>query len=312
MFRTACLASCLLLVACASEESAEPGGPCKADLTCGKGLVCNFQAATPTCLDEDLDEDADGLANKQDLCPASAGGANHDEDGDGQGDQCDLCPIQAARGVVKDEDGDKLGGSCDPDDKSPGDKIVYFETFATTDALTGWTLDDATHYTVANDQLKVTVNAAQVTADAFKPLPIAPQSAAVFTSYRLDNAAPADVSNVSRDVTVEIFDNSPAGQNGRARCGSSSAGGAPGTLRLVTDRGEVTQMLTSSFVTNDRYALLLQVNGGTAFCVHIRGDAAASASKEVEGGPKPAVGVGVRGVNASYDYIMVVQSPLGR
>ncbi len=312
MFRTAALASCLLLVACASEENAEPGGPCKADLTCGKGLVCNFQAATPVCLDGDLDEDGDGLANQQDLCPATAGGSNHDEDGDGQGDQCDLCPIQAARGVVKDEDGDKLGGSCDPDDKSPGDKIVYFETFADANALSEWMLDDASHYTVSGDQLKVTVNSAQIMANALRPLPIAPQSAAVFTSYRLDNAAPPDVSNVSRDVTVEIFDNSPAGQNGRARCGSTSIGGAPGELRLVTDRGEATQKLVSSFVTNDRYSLLLQVDGGTAYCVQIRGDAAASTSKDVEGGPKPAVAVGVRGVNASYDYIMVVQSPLGR
>jgi hypothetical protein len=312
MVRTAFLISFLLLVACDSEETAEPGGPCEADLSCGSGLVCNFQATAPICVDGDLDEDGDGMSNNQDLCPATAGGSNHDEDGDKQGDSCDLCPIEAARSVVKDEDGDKLGGLCDPDDKAPGDKIIYFETFASSDALAGWMLDDASHYSVSNDQLKVTVSALLPGADAIRPLSIAPQSAAVFTAYRVDNAAPADVNNASRDVNIALFDNSPAGANGRARCGASSTSGADGKLRLTTDRGEVNEVIPSSFVAGDTYRVLLQVAGGQAACAHIRGQASASASRDVEGGPKPAVALGVRSVAASYDYVLVVQSPLGR
>jgi hypothetical protein len=315
MVRTALvipLSLLVLLVACDSEETAEPGSPCKADLSCGGGLVCNFQAAMPICLDEDLDEDADGLSNKQDLCPATAGGSNHDEDGDKQGDSCDLCPIEAARGIVKDEDNDKLGGLCDPDDKEPGDKIIFFETFASIDALTGWMLDDASHYSISNDQLKVTVSALLPAADAVRPLPIAPQSAAVFTAYRVDNAAPADVNNASRDVNIALFDNSPAAGDGRARCGASSTSGAEGTLRLTTNRGEVNERIPASFVAGDTYRMLLNVVGGQAACVHIRGQASASASKDVESGQKQAIAVGVRSVAASYDYVMVVSSPQGR
>jgi hypothetical protein len=312
MVRTALLLPLLLLGACGSDETAAPGDDCKADLSCGSGLVCNFQAATPICLDGDLDEDGDGMSNSQDLCPATAGGSNHDEDGDKQGDSCDLCPVEAARGIVKDDDGDKLGGGCDPDDKSPGDKIIYFETFASTDALTGWTLDDASHYTVSNDQLKVKVSAALPGANAIRALPIAPQSAAVFTSYRVDDAAPSGVDATSRDVNAAIFDNSPAGANGSARCGSNSMNGAAGTLRLVTDRGDANEILATSFVSGEIYRLVLQIEGGNARCVQLRGGAASTAAREVEGGPKPAVSLGVRSVAASYDYVMVVQSPVGR
>lgn len=312
MVRTAFLLPLLLLVACGSEESGAPGDACKADLSCGGDLVCNFQAATPICLDADLDEDGDGMANKVDLCPATAGGSNHDEDGDKQGDSCDLCPIEAARGIVKDDDGDKLGGGCDPDDKSPGDKVIYFETFASADALTGWTLDDASHYSVSNDQLKVTVSAALPGANAIRPLASAPQAAAVFTSYRIDNTAPAGVDATSRDVNAAIFDNSPAGANGSARCGSNSMNGAAGTLRLVTDRGDANEILATSFTVGEIYRLVLQIEGGTARCVQLRGGAASTAAREVEGGPKPAISLGVRSVAASYDYVMVVQSPTGR
>jgi hypothetical protein len=173
MVRTISLLS-LLLAAAACSDSAAPGGSCKADRTCSDGLVCNFQAASPVCLDPDADEDADGLNNKMDLCPATANVSNHDEDGDKEGDPCDLCPIEPFSVNQKDADGDGVAGLCDPVDSEKGDKIVFFEGFGKSDALTGWTLDDAAHFTVANDSLNVTVTAADPDAVASYALPETP------------------------------------------------------------------------------------------------------------------------------------------
>jgi hypothetical protein len=311
MVRIAFFASLLFVAACSS-DSAEPGGSCDENLGCDGDLVCNFQAASPICLDPSLDEDSDGLANGQDLCPATAGGSNHDEDGDKQGDSCDLCPIEAARASTKDTDGDGLAGICDPDDRSPGDKRVVFETFASDTALTGWMLDDPTHFSVSGDQLKVTVTAAKPGADAVYPLPVAPSSAVVFTAYRFDDTAPAGVDNASRDANVAIYDISPFGNSGRARCGSSSTSGADGTLRLLTNRGEVNERLSSAFVVGDVYRLLLQVEGGDARCVQSRDNTSVAAFNGVEGGQLSAISLLARSVAVSFDYVLVVSSPPGR
>jgi hypothetical protein len=306
MVRTAFLLPLLLLVACGSEESGAPGDACKADLSCGGDLVCNFQAATPICLDADLDEDGDGMANKVDLCPATAGGSNHDEDGDKQGDSCDLCPIEAARGIVKDDDGDKLGGGCDPDDKSPGDKVVFFDGFGT-DTLANWKLDDATHFSVSNDLLKVTVSAADPEASAVHSLPAIAETTTSFVGFRVVDAAPAGVDGASRDVATTLFSDIPMGGS-RARCGSNLTSQAS-ALRLTTDQGDVNEPFPGLFELGRTYRLLLQTSGGQAACVQTLGPVAKSAVGSVSSDFKTAVSVVQRSVAADYEYVLVVQSP---
>jgi hypothetical protein len=301
----------LFLVAC-TDSGTDPGGPCKADLSCADGLVCNFQAAAPICLAADADEDGDGLVNTQDFCPATPGGSNHDEDGDKQGDSCDLCPIEAWRQGTKDGDGDGLAGLCDPLDVEKGDKVVFFETFENADALSKWKLDDATHFSIADDTLKVTVTAADPGADAIFSLPRSPVSAAVFVSYRVVDAAPAGVDNASRDIVASIFDPSPMANGGRARCGANSETGQAGVLRLLTDKGEQSQPFSESFVVGDVYRLLLQTERASSRCVQIRGQTSASVENPVEPGQKGAVSLSVRSVAANYNYIFVVESPIDR
>jgi hypothetical protein len=306
MLRNVLLLS-LLLAGCS--DSAGPGGPCKADLTCGDGLVCNFQAVMPICLANDEDEDGDGLKNQQDFCPATAGGSNHDEDGDKQGDVCDKCPIETFRANQLDADGDGLAGLCDPLDSEKGDKLVFFEGFGKPDALATWTLDDATHFTIANDALKVTVTAADPEALAVYALPEQKESTAVFTAYHVVDAAPAGVDNASRIIAVSTYNNTPAAGVGRARCGASSESGQAGGIRLTTDLGERNQGFASSFAMGEPYRLLLQSEGGNARCVQIRGQNTAVAENPVSGDGKGAVSFTVRSVSADYNYLLVVQSP---
>lgn len=312
MVRKVLILSSLLAAAAAcggSENDLSPGDPCKADQTCGDGLKCNFQAASPICLDGDLDEDSDGIVNSKDLCPATAGGVNHDEDGDGQGDSCDACPIERWTVNTKDGDADGLAGQCDPDDREKGDKIAFFESFASADALTGWMLDDAASFSVANDSLKVTVSPTDPSALATLVMSTASDSAAAFVGYRVVDAAPAGVDGASRDVLAGLFDSSPAGDT-RAQCGSSLTA-QTSTLRLSTNAaGEVNEPFPGLYETNEQYRVLLQTEGTRTRCVQTRGQASKAAASTAGDGLKTAVSLSARSVGVNFDYVLVVRSPL--
>ena len=60
------------------------------------------------------DDDADGVADRDDNCPALANTAQTDADGDAFGDACDNCPGASNPGQA-DRNGDGAGDACQPD-----------------------------------------------------------------------------------------------------------------------------------------------------------------------------------------------------
>lgn len=298
------------LGACGGSES-EPGSPCRDDLTCGGGLVCNFQAESPTCLAPEEDLDGDGLTNEADRCPATNEASNHDEDGDGQGDACDGCPIERWRKGTVDSDKDKLLGQCDPDDRSPGDKIVYFQPFVAANALDGWTFDDAAHFTVADGALKGTVTAADNVAEAKRALSTNATSLAVFAAYRVTDAAPAGVDGTTREVGVGLYDPAPAAGGQPVRCATIAGGGTP-LLRVTSGSGEASEPLLSALAVGEPYRMLMQTSGPNARCVQIRGDNATAASTTGTGDLLIGLSLTMRSVFANYEYVLVVSSPSDR
>lgn len=298
------------LTACGDSES-EPGSPCRDDLTCGGGLACNFQADTPTCLAPEEDLDGDGLANGADRCPATNEASNHDEDGDGQGDACDACPIERFRKGMIDSDKDKLMGQCDPDDRSPGDKIVYFQPFVTANALDGWTLDDVAHFSVADGALKVTVTAADNVAEAKRALSTNATSLAVFSAYRVTDAAPAGVDGTSREVGVGLYDPAPAAGGQPVRCATVVGGGTP-QLRVTSGSGEASEPLLSALAVGEPYRMIVQTSGPNARCVQIRGENSTVASTTGTGDLLIGLSLTMRSVFANYEYVLVVSSPSDR
>ncbi len=308
MVRIAFFSSLLFFAAC-SEDSPEPGGPCSADMTCGGDLVCNFQSAEPTCLDPGLDEDSDGLANGDDFCPATAGGSNYDEDGDSRGDACDSCPIERWTVNTKDEDKDGLSGRCDPDDRTPGDKMVFFDGFAS-DTLAEWELgDDAPGFSIAGGVLKGTVSStANQEIVAVHVLPSSKESMAVLAAYRVTDTEPAGVEAVSRDVSISLRTDLPMG-GAQARCGPTLTTQIS-NLRLSSDRGEEAEPFPGLYSKGETYGLLLQIVGSQARCVQTFGQAAKVVAGTVGAAFMSHVSLSQIAVGVEYEYVMVIQSVL--
>jgi hypothetical protein len=78
-------------------------------------------------VDPNQDSDNDGYPDVADNCPHTYNPDQHDHDNDGRGDACDVCPHIMDTGEDGDHDG--VGDACDPHPGVPGDKIVLFEGF---------------------------------------------------------------------------------------------------------------------------------------------------------------------------------------
>jgi hypothetical protein len=278
-------------------------------MTCGGDLVCNFQAAEPLCLDPDLDEDADGLSNEQDFCPATAEASNHDEDGDKRGDSCDACPIERWTVNTKDEDGDGLAGRCDPDDRTPGDKMVFFDGFAT-DTLAEWKLgDDASAFSISGGRLKGAVTStANSELVATHSLSSSKESMAAFVAYRVTDTAPAGVDSVSRNIAVSLQTDLPMGGS-QASCGPVLTA-QNSDLRLSSDGGEAVEPFPGLYAKNETYRLLLQTIGTQALCVQTLGQSAKVVDGLFGGGFMTMVKLTQLAVGVEYEYVMVIQSEL--
>jgi hypothetical protein len=112
-------------------------------LVCG----CSFHQGTPggggpgggtdvdaPNIDPTLDTDGDGIPDIADNCPLVANHDQRDFDGDLRGDVCDVCPHIADAGA--DFDGDGVGDACDPNPTVAGDRIALFDGFYD---QSGWT-----------------------------------------------------------------------------------------------------------------------------------------------------------------------------
>lgn len=111
--------ACLLLAGCHVVFGVDPSVQ-GADGGAGSdGMnACPPPPTLPPADDEDLDQ----ISNDLDNCPTVANVDQHDENANGIGDPCDLCPAAAES---QDADCDGIGDVCDPDNTRPDQRVFY-------------------------------------------------------------------------------------------------------------------------------------------------------------------------------------------
>ena len=247
------------------------------------------------------DTDGDGVIDATDNCPTVANADQHDHDGDGRGDVCDVCPHVVDAGG--DADGDGVGDACDPRPTEPGDHIALFQGFYADPgwhAVTGgaWTVDmGALHEADATSQHQI----------------IAGLSLGdVFVDARLKVNSVVQNSSTRRSVGVVI------GYEDLANyyfCGLAAPQGQPEVDAGVVYSGNfdynqdpfAAQMAGDWIVMQARTETTQQ---GTHFdCTGHRGMTTGNATYDTQAANMGDIGLRTNGVDASFDYIFVVEVP---
>lgn len=289
----------LLLGACSSDGGESGAGqPCSLTAPCGNGLTCDFSdPVEPTCVDEDSDEDGDGIPAKQDFCQHQPGGA-FDEDGDFIGDDCDRCPI-APPPAAPDADGDEVDSPCDPDPAQTGDRIILFEGFNAGALPAGWTPTGTV--TIQGGVAKL-VGAAASDASIIVGLPSLSTKNALLTSWRVDAT---DTSASENAVLLQALDRRPAGVTAIS-CGASRLGSSE---RIFLDTGisGAQEPVDALFDQASLYRAAIKLEGITAQCALI-GDQDTGAVQANTAGDSPSeAALLARGATIQFRYLLVVQ-----
>jgi len=246
------------------------------------------------------DTDGDGVVDATDNCPTIANPDQHDHDGDGRGDVCDVCPHLPDTGA--DVDGDGVGDACDPNPTTPGERIALFEGFYSDPgwhAVTGgaWNIDmgalhaDSTtqHQVIAGLSLhdvfvdaRVKVNSAVTNSSTRRSVGLVIGYEDLANYYFCGLAAPQNQAEVDAGVVYSgnfDFNNDPF----------------------------AAQMAGDWIVLQARLAT--PPNGTHFDCTGHRGMTTANASYDTEAANPGDIGLRTNGVDASFDYVFVVEVP---
>ncbi|HSN27126.1 MAG TPA: thrombospondin type 3 repeat-containing protein [Kofleriaceae bacterium] len=247
------------------------------------------------------DTDGDGVADATDNCPTVPNADQHDHDGDGRGDVCDVCPHIVDAGG--DADGDGVGDACDPNPTTPGEHIALFEGFY---ADPGWHAVTGGAWTVDNGALHESDTTMQHQVVAGLDLHDVFVDARVKVNNVLQN------SSTRRSVGLVI------GYENLANyyfCGLAAPQNQPEVDAGVVYSGnfDYNQDAFATQMSGDWITLQARLStppNGTHFdCTGHRDQTTANASYDTEPANAGDFGLRTNGVDASFDYVFVVDVP---
>lgn len=308
-----------LLAAGCFAPAAPSGAPCAAspgtaDERCPSGLTCLAHDGIETCelagaapdapslpdADPTADDDADGIINLDDNCPAIPNAEQADEDEDDIGDVCDPCPIVSGG---DDGDHDGVGDACDPNPEQPGDRIVAFEGF-TREVDAGWTVSQ--RFRIETDAGEARAEASSNESAVFVRSvedtgPLVVQTRTVLDSI---DAAGSDLGSVS---IVDQYDR--VTDQGTACQLSALRGGMQEQLRIFDlVRSAIVDTAAHAFEPETPYDLRLRRTGSRVACRATQPVLELAADTMGRPGARQ-VGVRARGAKARFQWVLIVASP---
>jgi len=284
----------------ACSPSVGVGDECSRTEPCDEG-ICNLSGpGTPVCIDKEGDLDGDGIPNKSDFCNQKAGG-QFDEDGDGLGDDCDPCPI-APPPAKPDTDTDGIDAPCDPDPDLDGNRIVLYDGF--NGALPSNAIKMGGAWEARGGEAIVTTTDPNMDATLTVPLALTSRHLAVQASYRIDRVDAAAATNLTGVVSVQRL---PLGVKAVACAGSRSGG--MDTLIITSDAGSASKPFTSLFATTGLYKIAQRIENANGACAMSANTEEGGVTVTTAGETLTEAGLMARGVDAKFQYVLIVQRP---
>lgn len=294
-------------------------GSCPDGLECRAGM-CRVGESTQSCGevlgdagigrdtgDPDAvgDRDGDTITDDRDNCPDVRNLEQYNEDGDKYGDVCDPCPTFGVVGGLdlnQDDDGDMVGNGCDPHATVAGDRILFFDGLnvrATNAIVVGlpWSFQGG--------QATATTTGSQFSDLAW---PVA-----------LD---PARVHYILTSIHVAAFGPQLNNTNGVGVIdGMDTAGSGTSCMYGYTQNTTTQLILANTTMTNDlpttstpytqpaQDAMPLLMTSGPASRICSVNTVQTPPDPTGTVGSSSNLGFHVRGASASYDFILVLDSP---
>jgi hypothetical protein len=254
------------------------------------------------------DFDGDGVPDLDDNCNTASNADQLDHDDDGRGDRCDVCPHLVDTG--SDTDGDGVGDACDPNPTKATDRIAFFDGFY---SMPGWeNVQGPGMWQVNGGYLdQPQLDPSQLVRDDD------PDLGTVFVDVRLQVNSMATNPSTRRSVGVVVgfgdakhyfycgVAQTPIGTEVQAGAqftdfwGSAQYEYAPGAFASQLNGGWLTLQASTSTTDWD---------GTHIDCMGNRGQATGTAAFEHEGTPTGDIGLRTNGIDASFDYVFVVET----
>lgn len=293
---------------------------CAAGNTCPTGFEChdNFcrmPGAQDSCVsdaglpdtnvdaDPNGDPDTDGVINADDNCPLVSNADQANEDLDDFGDVCDPCPPYGAANANIDSDGDGVGDGCDPSPDRPGERLRLFVGF-TTRPLEPQNIGPASAWVFDQGRAIVTTDADELIALLWD-LPLDPTRRELVSS--------------NMEITGFRPSNMPRGAGVVAAYTLGDDSSATCALGLEPDGAFELMLLRTSSASDNIVAMIADPAGGGGvksgiLVDHVTGNEfrCATPNNVVVGklttGVGTRVGLRARGLTATFDWFMVVDS----
>jgi len=254
------------------------------------------------------DFDNDGVPDLQDNCNTASNADQNDHDDDGRGDACDVCPHLPDTG--SDADGDGVGDGCDPNPTTAGDRIAFFDGFY---HQPQWDLQGSGAWQASGGFLRQTkMDASQLVRDDNPDL----KTVFVDARVQVNSMASGPTARRSLGLVLGLGDEDHYFYCGIAQTqiGSEVQAGAEstdfwGSAQFDYTPGAFASPINGGWVTLQASTSKTDWDGTHIDCMGHRGQVTGTAAFEHEGEPSGDIGLRTNGVDASFDYVFVVETP---
>jgi hypothetical protein len=253
------------------------------------------------------DYDGDGVPDVLDNCNTHSNPDQRDHDNDGRGDVCDVCPHLPDSGA--DSDGDGVGDACDPNPTVPTDRIALFDGFYDQPQ---WDVVQGQAWQASGGALHQNrLDPSQIVRNDNPDLGTVFVDARVLVSSMSTNAATRRSVGLVLgfgDANHYYYCGIAQGQTGAEIQAGAESTDFWGSAQYDYTPGGFAQPMTGDWFVLQASTSTTDWNSTHVDCMGHRATTTGTAKFDHDGSPAGDFGLRTNGVDASFDYVFVVET----